>query len=102
MTGVSNGSQGNQVGTAANPINPLLAPLGRYGGPTADDGAAARQPRPRHRHGAPAPRPPISAAWPGVSGKVDIGAFESQGFTLTPVAGSTPQATEIARRSPSR
>ena len=28
-------------------------------------------------------------------GAVDIGAFESQGFTLTPVAGSTPQATVI-------
>ena len=26
-----------------------------------------------------------------VNGTVDIGAFESQGFTLTPVAGSTPQ-----------
>ena len=26
-------------------------------------------------------------------GHVDIGAFQSQGFTLTPVAGSTPQST---------
>src|SRR5262249_3472859 len=28
-------------------------------------------------------------------GAVDIGAFESQGFTLTPVAGSTPQKAAI-------
>ena len=28
-------------------------------------------------------------------GAVDIGAFESQGFTLTPVAGSTPQTSDI-------
>jgi hypothetical protein len=34
MTGISNGSQGNQVGTAQAPFDPLLAPLGDYGGPT--------------------------------------------------------------------
>ena len=30
-----------------------------------------------------------------VNGTVDIGAFESQGFTLTPVTGSTPQGTPV-------
>src|SRR5262249_11735870 len=34
MTGINDGSQGNQVGTIQAPINPLLAPLGNYGGPT--------------------------------------------------------------------
>jgi fibronectin-binding autotransporter adhesin len=34
MTGISDGSRGNQVGTAQAPIDPLLAPLGDYGGPT--------------------------------------------------------------------
>src|SRR5262249_42101657 len=34
MTGISDGSQGNQVGTHQAPINPLLAPLGDYGGTT--------------------------------------------------------------------
>ncbi len=29
-----NGVNGNKVGTTASPINPLLAPLGNYGGPT--------------------------------------------------------------------
>jgi hypothetical protein len=29
------------------------------------------------------------------TGRVDIGAFQSQGFTLTPVAGSTPQSASV-------
>ena len=33
-TNLTNGVQGNQVGNAANPVNPLLTPLGNYGGPT--------------------------------------------------------------------
>jgi predicted outer membrane repeat protein len=34
MTGISDGVNHNQVGTAASPIDPQLAPLGYYGGPT--------------------------------------------------------------------
>ncbi|HEX4613311.1 MAG TPA: choice-of-anchor Q domain-containing protein [Urbifossiella sp.] len=76
--------------TASFSGDPLLAPLGNYGGPTQttpllpgspaiDAGAAA---------GAPA------ADQRGLSrvGAVDIGSTESQGYTLAPVAGSTPQA----------
>ena len=33
-TGLTNGTNGNKVGTSANPIDPLLAALGNYGGPT--------------------------------------------------------------------
>ena len=33
-TGISNSSNGNQIGTAANPINALLGPLNNNGGPT--------------------------------------------------------------------
>ena len=32
--GLTNGTNGDQVGTPDDPINPLLAPLGNYGGPT--------------------------------------------------------------------
>ncbi|MGA2617025.1 MAG: choice-of-anchor Q domain-containing protein [Thermoguttaceae bacterium] len=32
LTGIKGGVYGNQVGTASAPINPLLAPLGNYGG----------------------------------------------------------------------
>ena len=94
MTGISNGSQGNQVGAPGVPINALLAPLGDYGGPTA---TMALLP------GSPAIAGGQSGA--GVpngdqrgqprSGRVDIGAFESQGFTFTPVAGSTPQTALV-------
>ncbi len=35
MTGISNGDANhNQVGTSSNPIDPMLDPLGNYGGPT--------------------------------------------------------------------
>jgi hypothetical protein len=34
LSGISDGVNHNRVGTAANPIDPLLAPLGNYGGPT--------------------------------------------------------------------
>jgi hypothetical protein len=34
MTGITNGGDGNQVGTTATPINPQLAALDIYGGPT--------------------------------------------------------------------
>ena len=34
LSGISNGSNGNQVGTAAAPINPRLGPLQNNGGPT--------------------------------------------------------------------
>src|SRR5262249_3214950 len=71
-------------------VDPLLAPLGDYGGPTltmallpgspaigagTDDGGPTNDQRNEPR-----------------TGHVDIGAFQSQGFTLAPVAGSTPQA----------
>jgi hypothetical protein len=34
LSGISNGVNGNQIGTPSSPIDPLLAPLGDYGGPT--------------------------------------------------------------------
>ena len=75
--------------------NPLLAPLGNYGGPTQTMALlpgspaidAGRQRRPA------SPRPTSAAC--GRVGAVDIGAFESQGFTLTVVPGSTPQTSHI-------
>jgi predicted outer membrane repeat protein len=79
------------TGTIATPLSPLLAALGNYGGPTqtvallpgspaiaagAADGAIATDGRGVTR---PATNP-------------DIGAFQSLGFTLAPIAGSTPQS----------
>lgn len=34
FSGIADGQQGNQIGTAQSPIDPLLAPLANYGGPT--------------------------------------------------------------------
>jgi hypothetical protein len=88
------GGTGNQIGTSANPINPLLAPLGACGGPTqtmallpgspaidAGSNAVALD-----THGQP-----LAADQRGspriVNGAVDLGAVESQGFTLTVLGG---------------
>lgn len=80
-------------GTNLRPLDPLLAPLGDYGGATQthallpgslaiDAGLSTDAPITDQR---------------GISriGPVDIGAFESRGFTITPSAG-TPQSTQIS------
>ena len=88
----------DQVGTSSNTIDPKLAPLGSYGGPTQtmallpgspaiDAGSNALIPTGINTDQRGLPRV--------VGTAVDIGAFESQGFTLTPVAGSTPQQTPV-------
>ena len=86
--GLVDGVDGNLVGVA----DPGLAPLGNYGGtsltmallpgsPAIDAGTGAGAPATDQRGYARV-------------GAVDIGAFESQGFTLTLVAG-TPQSADI-------
>jgi parallel beta-helix repeat protein len=81
-------------GTSDNLIggNALLGPLGNYGGPTltvpllpgspAIGGGTATGAPPTDQRGVSRPKGTAP----------DIGAFQSQGFTLTPVAGSTPQS----------
>jgi CSLREA domain-containing protein len=34
ITGITNGTNGNEIGTSASPLNPMLSALGNYGGPT--------------------------------------------------------------------
>jgi len=102
LIGATNSNSGwigsDLIGTSVQPLNPLLAPLGNYGGPTQ---TMALLP------GSPAIDAGTNALIPAgvttdqrgsariVNGTVDIGAFESHGFTLTPVAGSTPQTSMI-------
>ena len=86
--GLVNGSNGNQVGVT----KPLLAPLGNYGGATQTFALLPGSPA------IDAGKNSLAIGTTDQRGKayvgtVDIGAFESQGFTLTPVAGSTPQST---------
>ncbi len=86
-TGLTNGNDGNIVG-----INPLLAPLGNYGGttqtmallpgsPAIDAGSSAYGGSTDQRG-----KPRV--------GPTDIGAFESQGFTIAVSTGNN-QSTEI-------
>jgi hypothetical protein len=93
MAGITNGTGGNQVGTSASPLNPMLATLGNYGGRTLTM--------------APLPGSPAlgagSVALDGgtitdqrgsarvVNGTVDIGAVESQAtgsFSISAPASS--------------
>ena len=103
-TGFTNGSNGDLVGTIAAPVNPLLGPLANYGGPTqtmallpgslalnAGDNAAIINP--------PFGGPPFTdQRGVGfnriVNATVDIGAFESRGFTISATSG-TPQSAQI-------
>ncbi len=104
ITNLSELDSSNLIGTAADPINPLLGPLADYGGPTQtmallpgspaiDAGSNALA---VDANGNPLTTDQRGAGFPRViNGSVDIGAFESQGFTLTPVTGSTPQGTPV-------
>ena len=118
LIGKTDGSSGwvgsDLTGTIASPLNPLLAALGNYGGPTQ---TMALLP------GSPAIDAGNNALIPGgvttdqrgtgyprtVNGTVDIGAFESSGFTIAVLraAGSRPTSTSHSpipwsRRSPPR
>jgi hypothetical protein len=84
---LSSDASGNlvQTGDLQN-TNPLLAPLGYYGGPTQT--MALLPGSPAIDAGTTNTAPPTDQRGLGRVGAVDIGAFESQGFTLTIVAGN--------------
>ena len=77
---------------------PPAGPAGQLRRPDPDHGPSPRQPRHRHRH----PGQAGTADQRGYTrgGRVDIGRYQDQGFTLTPVNGSTPQATSVAYAFP--
>ena len=87
--GFVNGVNGNQVGVA----NALLTPLANYGGPTQT--MALLPGSPAIDAGTSTGAPSTDQRGLGRVGSTDIGAFESQGFTLATVAGSTPQSTIV-------
>jgi predicted outer membrane repeat protein len=91
VTGITDGVNGNQIGTAAVPREPLLAALGSYGGVTQ---TFALLP------GSPAINAG-SLSSPGTDqrgvsrvGAPDIGAFESRGFNIA-VTGGSGQTTLV-------
>jgi parallel beta-helix repeat protein len=73
--------------------NPLIAPLGNYGGATPT--LALLPGSPAIGRGAPVPGVTTDQRGQPRNGRIDIGAFQSQGFTLAPVAGSTPQSSVV-------
>jgi hypothetical protein len=97
--GIDNGVNGNQVGSQSAPIDPLLAPLGDYGGPTQ---TMALLP------GSPATAAGSVAAIPAdvttdqrgqpriVNGVVDIGAYQSA--AQAPAITSASSTTFVAGR----
>ncbi|CAN1211352.1 Filamentous haemagglutinin FhaB/tRNA nuclease CdiA-like TPS domain-containing protein [Tumidithrix helvetica PCC 7403] len=84
------------IGTIANPVDPKLAPLGNYGGTTQTHALLPGSVALDAGNNALAP---IGTDQRGATrifgGTVDIGAFEAQGFSLTPLANTTPQSTNI-------
>jgi hypothetical protein len=93
---------GNSYPDAAGPFmgtnnliggDPLLAPLGDYGGPTQTMSLLPGSPA--IGGGTAAGAPATDQRGVPRSGRVDIGAFQSEGFTLTPATGSTPQSTKV-------
>jgi hypothetical protein len=85
--GLVNGVSGNIVGVA----NPLLGPLGYYGGPTE---TIPLLPGSRAINAGTSGLgiPTTDQRGMGRVGATDIGAFESQGFTITEVSGSSQSA----------
>ncbi len=104
VSGISNGTDNNIVGTAAMPVNARLAPLGNYGGTTRTHALLPGSPALNAAGAACPANPPTTAPLavdqrgvprpqPTAGGVCDIGAFESRGFTLTASAGATQQTT---------
>src|SRR5262249_34310098 len=93
MTGLVNGVNGNQVGTAANPIDPRLGPLADNGGPTLTHALLPGSPAIDAGNNAYATD--FDQRGPGfpriVNGLIDIGAFEFQG------AGPGPSPSRSSR-----
>jgi hypothetical protein len=94
LIGSAHGSSGwissDRRGTRTHPLNPVLASLGNYGGPTETMALLPGSPAIDAGNNALLP-PGVSTDQRGLprsNGHVDIGAFESSGFTISVTSGS--------------
>src|SRR5262249_48789336 len=103
-SGLTNGVNGDIVGTIAAPVNALLDSLATNGGPTQTMALLPGSPAINGGKNAAVTNPPFSGPpftgqrWVRfnriVAAAVDIGAFESRGFTIAATSG-TPQSALI-------
>jgi len=97
MRGLSNGVNGNQVGSADNPIEPQLGPLDDNGGPTLTHALLSGSPAIDAGNNAYATD--FDQRGPGfpriVNGIIDIGAFEFQGAGPGPSTSRSSRGQEI-------
>ncbi|MBI1763003.1 MAG: hypothetical protein HYR56_16370, partial [Acidobacteria bacterium] len=87
----TNGVNGDIVGTLGSPINALLAALGNYGGTT--NTHALLPGSPAINAGTSSGAPTNDQRGSARFGATDIGAFESQGFTLAVTSGNNQSTT---------
>jgi hypothetical protein len=87
--GLSNGTDGNIVGVS----NPLLAPLGNYGGPTQTMALLPGSPAIGAGTGVSLVTTDQRGAPRATSGSTDIGAFQDEGYALIVSSGSGQSAT---------
>ncbi len=92
-TNFVNGTNGNIVGTFATRVNPQLAALGDYGGTTKTHALLPGSAAINAGNNTGATTTDQRGATRIVGGTIDIGAYESAGFGLTPTG--TPQSTAI-------
>ena len=100
-TDISNGTNGNQIGTAANPIDPRLAPLADNGGPTKTHFLLSDSPAlntgsndlARDQSGSPLATDQRGTGFPRIINSiVDIGALEAN-YSISATAGNNQSAT---------
>ena len=91
-TGFTDKVNGDIVGTATAPVNPLLSMLFNYGGPSPTH--ALLPGSPAINAGTSDGAPAQDQRGVGRVGAVDIGSFESRGFSIA-ATGGTPQSAVI-------
>ncbi|HYW71219.1 MAG TPA: right-handed parallel beta-helix repeat-containing protein, partial [Pyrinomonadaceae bacterium] len=97
---LTNGLNGDQIGTIGSPINAMLAPLGNYGGTTQTHALLPGSPALDVGNNTLANKAGLTNDQRGtgfnriVNTTVDIGAFESNGFSISSTSG-TPQSVPI-------